>query len=262
MKKTTLFVALPLMLLASCKGGSNDESSLADFTAFDGKSFTLSSLEEELIANWTADGYYEGCKKLYFEGYDDSDALENLAENEDVKNIMKEQGEQFIYEMTHIHHLEYQDVIKIVEACDAWEENYYAISGSNYPSEGDGELQPIYFLHTWWMYDNWEYSGSGNYGWEDSDVGKRILLTLRDFNNSDYEIFSPAVYVEKGTYSSENCHFGGNAYISVEVQNKSNGKSAYAVYRYNMARKTFSNAEAFNVIEFYDWKEGMSSVRE
>ena len=261
MKKTLLVAFLPFLLLASCgQEEEGTEDSSVPFTAFDGKSFNLESLEEELITNWTEDDdIYEGCKTLSFEGFSSYTAIDNLCANPDVQNILENHGEQFIYEMTHVRHLIYQDVVAIIEASGTWEKNYYAISGSNNKDAASDKLVPIYFHHYWWRYDDWKYNHSGEYGWENSDVGKRVLSTLHEFDNSQYSIYLSA-YVEKGSYSSQNCTYLGNAYLAAGVTNKSNNRTAYAVYNYNMAHKTIWNAKALTEYEFWSWNADLIRV--
>lgn len=243
--KKILWVSFFSILLVACH--SNESQTPTDetpkFNYFDGKTYsTLSELENELVNNWMEpDDVYSGYNQIKYEfGYNEfSEGYKNFGSNPSIRQLLSTQGKQFVFEMSTIHHLIYQNIVSLLESADAFETNMYAVY--NRANRDTNFGVPIYFGHTWWQYDNWEYNNSGEYGWQNSDVGKRILANLSTYaNNSDYTIYMPHFYVTKDTYSLDTYSFNGQAYAYVGVKRLSTNRTAYQKYRYNMLTKTVS----------------------
>ena len=231
--------------------GSN--STEEEFTYFTNKNFSsLKDLENELLSKWTEpDDIYKNCISFTFGRY--SKEAENLASNSSVRRLLYAEGKQFVYDMGVTNHLINQDIVCILEQAGAFQINKYAICDSYMTDISLKRIGgPIYFEHSWWMYDNWDYNNSGEYGWTNSDVGKRILNNLSAYaNDSDYSISMPDFYVTKDTYNAETFEFTGEAYAYVRVDRISNKAKAWRKYRYNMETKTITRLYDLMDIDHY-----------
>lgn len=249
-KRAHKYFLIPIIcILCGCNTNSSDVNTVDEpnFNYFDNKLYSsISELEDDLINNWTIqDSVYKGYCSLNSSTFGSryGVGIKNFGENPSIRQLLSSYGKQFVYEMSTVHHLIYQDIVALIESADAFETNMYAIF--NRANKEDGFGVPIYFGHTWWQYDNWQYNNSGSYGWENSDVGKRILSNLSSYaNNSDYTIYMPNFYVTKDTYSLETYTFTGSAYAYVGVKRISTNRTAYQKYRFNMLTKTISSMNA------------------
>lgn len=251
MKKVLLGMVAPLvcLIVSSCNSqfdsGNSPEPEKFDY--FDGKTYnSLSELENDLFDKWIeTDNVYSGYYRIKYEmGYNEfSEGYMNFGKNSSIRNLLLSQGKQFVYDMSFSRHLIYQDIVKLLVSADAFLTNKYAIHNGANREEEFGV--PIYFGNTWWQYDDWKYSNSGNYGWKDSDVGKRILANLSSYvSNSDYKIDYASFYVTKNTYNLETLTFTGQAYAYVSVKRLSTNRTAYQKYRINLETKTVSAMSA------------------
>ena len=246
-KIVLLFGSALCLVITSCDNSNNNSESTPKFDYFDTKTYSsLTELENDLFDHWMEpDDVYTGYYQIKYEmGYNEySEGYMNFGKNESVRNLLLSSGKQFIYDMSVSKHLVYQNIVSLMLSADAFIPNKYAIyNGSN--SE-DRFGTPIYFGNTWWQYDTWKYSGSGDYSWKDSDIGKRILTNLSSYvSNSDYEVQYASFYITKNTYNMDTLTFTGQAYAYAQVKRISTNRIAYQKYKINLESKTVSALSA------------------
>ena len=241
-------LVITLLMLTSCGTGSSNPD---EFNYFDGKTYTLETLENELLHNWVNDHpSIKGFKRLTISKYSEN-KLKNFCSNPSVVEIMQNQGDRFLYEMNINHKVCHSEIIDIFEGTNVWMKyNMTAVYSFQSINENKG---PVYFQHDWWQYDSWKYNDNGEYSWEVSDVGKRILSNLKDFNNPSYEIYVPSVYASNINYSSENPSYSGKIYLSVMVKRIETNKIAYQIFDFNPTNKTVSLDVALDKYDHSDW---------
>jgi|GEM_PF-6271348 len=243
MNKKNFPIVVPLfcLIVSSCNSQNGPSSkSEKEFTYFDDKVYSsVVELEEDLFNNWMEPSdIYHG----YYEIKDEMRRNE-FGKNPSIRSLLMSSGKQFVYEMSTKKHLVDDEIVSLLLAADAFMVNKYAIYNCHNDETSFGA--PIYFAHTWWGYDKWEYNHSGEYGWENSDVGKRILRDLSSFvNNSDYEVDDLHFYVTRNTYNLETYTFSGQAYAYVGVTRLSTKRTAYQKYSFDLESKTLLSMSA------------------